>query len=99
MTCRYPVVQTAHFNEQNILEKIMVAITYAGYGVWERTRDATTAIKRAYAEGQRKFLANNDWVGDPAPGERKYLYIVWDGGGFPTSGVVGEDDGKGVNLP
>ena len=26
----------------------------------------------------------------------KYLYIVWDGGGFTASGVVGENDDKGV---
>jgi hypothetical protein len=77
----------------------MVAITYAGYGVWEKTRDATTAIKGAYSRGIRKFLANNDWVGDPAPGDRKYLYIVWDGGGFPQSGVAGEGDSIGVDLP
>ncbi|MCJ8506512.1 hypothetical protein MUU53_01155 [Rhizobium lemnae] len=76
-----------------------INITYAGYGVWEKTRDATSEIKKAYASGQRRFLATNDWVGDPAPGERKYLYIVWDGGGFMTSGVVGEDDDRGVNLP
>jgi hypothetical protein len=77
----------------------MVTITYAGYGVWEKTRDATSEIKQAYAGKQRKFLANNDWVGDPAPGERKYLYVVWDGGGFTASGVVGEDDPRGVNVP
>lgn len=77
----------------------MVDIVYAGYGVWESTRDCTTAIKKAYAGGQRRFLATNDWVGDPAPGERKYLYILWNPGAYVESGVVGEDDGKGVNLP
>jgi hypothetical protein len=77
----------------------MVTVTYAGYGVWEKTRDATTAIKQAYAQGTRKFLATNDWVGDPAPGERRYLYILWDAGGYTASGVVGEDDDRGVNLP
>jgi hypothetical protein len=74
----------------------MTTINYAGYGVWDKTRDATSEIKQAYAKGTRKFLANNDWVGDPSPGDRKYLYIVWDGGGFTASGVVGEDDDRGV---
>lgn len=77
----------------------MATISYAGYGVWDQTRDATTAIRMAYAKGTRKFLANNDWVGDPAPHERKYLYIVWDGGGYSASGVVGEDDDRGVIVP
>jgi len=77
----------------------MVAITYAGYGVWNKTRDATTAIKQAYAGGTRKFTANNDWVGDPSPGDRKYLFIEWDGGGFIASGVVGENDDRGITVP
>ena len=76
-----------------------INITYAGYGVWESTRDATIEIKKAYATGQRRFLATNDWVGDPAPDERKYLYIVWNDGDFVNSGVVGENDDKGVNVP
>jgi hypothetical protein len=77
----------------------MVAITYAGYGAWEKTRDATTEIKTAYKEGARNFLANNDWVGDPAPHERKYLFILWNDGGIRRSAVVGENDGRGINLP
>ena len=74
-------------------------IIYAGYGVWDHTRDATNAIQQAYTQGKRKFLANNDWVGDPDPGERKYLYIWWQSGGVNYSGVVGEDDDRGVQVP
>lgn len=76
-----------------------VTITYAGYGVWNSTREATNAIRQSYAGGNRKFLANNDWVGDPAPHERKYLYIIWENAGVTYSGVVGEDDGRGISLP
>ncbi len=76
-----------------------VNITYAGFGFRNATKDATAAIKRAYAEGTRAFFANNDWVGDPAPGEGKYLYVIWEVDGIPYSGVVGEDDEEGVSLP
>ncbi len=34
-----------------------INITYAGYGVLEKTRDATSEIKNGYASGQRRFLA------------------------------------------
>jgi hypothetical protein len=80
-------------------ETFMVAITYAGYGVWEKTRDVTTGVKTAYKGGQRNFLANNTWGGDPAPGERKYLFIIWNDGGIRQSAVVGEKDDRGINLP
>ena len=46
------------------------------------------------------FVANNNLVGDPCPGERKYLFIIWqDGNGVTYSGVVGENDKKGIDLP
>lgn len=76
-----------------------VTITYAGYGARANTRNATAAVRQAYAQGTRTFFANNDWVGDPAPGEGKYLYIVWEVDGIPRSGVVAEDDEEGVSLP
>jgi hypothetical protein len=76
-----------------------INITDAGYGCYGRTRDATVGIRKAYASGTRKFLANNDWTGDPYPGARKYLYIVWDEDGVDYSGVVGEGDDTGVVLP
>ena len=37
-----------------------MTITYAGYGVRGATRDATAAIRRAYADGARTFWAGND---------------------------------------
>lgn len=75
-------------------------IVYAGYGVWGYTRDATSPVVQAYSQGTRKFLANNSWVGDPKPGARKYLYILWKtSGGELQSGVVGEDDSRGITLP
>jgi hypothetical protein len=80
-------------------ETMAVTIDYAGYGVWESTREATSEIRKAYKSGQRKFLATNDWVGDPKVGERKYLYIVWSEDGVKSSGVVGEDDARGVDVP
>lgn len=76
-----------------------INITYAGYGCYDRTRGATVGIRNAYASGTRKFLANNDWVGDPYPGVRKYLYIAWSEDGVEYSGVVGEGDATGVVLP
>ncbi len=89
----------ALFPDRSFQEKTIATITYAGYGVWDKTRDATSVDKAAYAKGMRKFLANNDWVGDPAPGDRKYIYIVWDGGGYTQSGVVGENADRGVIVP
>ncbi len=76
-----------------------VLITYAGYGVWNRTVDVTGRVTAAYQKGQTVFLASNDWGGDPAPGERKYLFIVWrEGNGATGAGVVGENDSTGVRL-
>jgi hypothetical protein len=74
-------------------------ITYAGYGVYNATVDATMLVSNAYSQGQRVFTAGNQWGGDPAPGSRKYLYIVWDLGHGSVSGVVGEGDGNGIILP
>jgi hypothetical protein len=76
-----------------------ITITYAGYGCYDKTKDATGEIKKAHDNNTRKFLANNDWVGDPYPGARKYLYIAWNKGGAEYSGVVGENDDTGVVLP
>ena len=78
----------------------MANIVYAGYGVWDATFDVSPKVKDQYGAGQRHFTANNGDYGDPSPGDRKYLYIVWKAdGGQTSSGVVGENDGKGVNLP
>jgi hypothetical protein len=74
-------------------------ILFAGYGVYNQTGDATTAVTNAYNNGQRIFLANNGWIGDPAPGERKYLYITWEGPSGEQSGVTGENDGRGISVP
>jgi hypothetical protein len=74
-------------------------IKYAAYGVWNSTNDATEVIQKAYSTGTRKFLAHNDLVGDPASGERKFLYIVWKQDGVTYSGVIGEDDDRGIHIP
>jgi hypothetical protein len=74
-------------------------VEYAAYGVWDATRDATGEVRKAYAQGARHFEANNDWVGDPRPGERKYLYLVWEHNGALCSGVVGEGDATGIDVP
>lgn len=50
--------------------------------------------------GERVFLANNNWVGDPAFGFVKSLYILWqDDQGTLISGVVPEKDPQGITLP
>lgn len=75
-------------------------ITFAGYGCYNGTNDATVSVRNAYATGQRTFVANNTiGGGDPAPGKRKYLYIVWDAGDGPMSGVTGEGDQNGILVP
>ena len=77
-----------------------LTITYAGYGVWNSTNDVTSKVQQQYGSGQRHFTANNTDYGDPSPGNRKYLYIIWSiNNGSPQSGVVGEDDNRGINLP
>jgi hypothetical protein len=76
-----------------------VVILHAGYGVNNATRDATNEVGKAYLNGTRKFVAHDDWVGDPAPKKRKYLYIVWQQDGVTFSGVVEEKDSEGIVLP
>lgn len=75
-----------------------LTITFAGYGVWNSTNDVTSKVQQQYSNGQRHFTANNTDYGDPSPGNRKYLYIVWTLNG-QQSGVVGENDNVGINLP
>ncbi len=76
----------------------MAHIVYAGDGVGNGTVDASEAIARFYAAGQREFAAGND-LGDPAPGEKKYLFIVWAQGSVLTSGVAGEGDDQPIVIP
>ncbi|CAM8819419.1 hypothetical protein NCW_01143 [Burkholderia pseudomallei] len=74
-------------------------ITNAGYGVWNSTIDVTQQVQRQYASGTRVFLARNQY-GDPAPNQRKYLYIFWTtGNGGNQSGVTGENDNHGITIP
>ena len=79
----------------------MGIILYAGYGFRNTTWDVTEAVKAAYDHGTRDFLANNNqWGGDPAPGQKKSLFIVWkDNGDHLNLGVVPEGDPKGILLP
>jgi hypothetical protein len=74
-------------------------VQYAAYGVWNSTTDATGEVQKRYAGGQRQFQATNDLVGDPSYGTRKYLYIIWEQNGALFSGVVGEGDGTGIQVP
>jgi len=76
----------------------MSSINYAGFGVWNNTINVTSGIQNEYNGGQRHFTAD-DRFGDPYPGQRKYLYIVWNDGGTTSSGVVGENDSTGINIP
>jgi hypothetical protein len=82
------------------LEQFMY-IDYAGYGVHNSTTDATGPVRdEYYSRGIRVFLADNHWVGDPAFGIVKSLYIVWqDDQGTRLSGVVSEGDPQGITLP
>jgi len=73
-------------------------IVYAGYGVYNQTIDVTSGIRQEYATGKRVFNASNQF-GDPAPGQRKYLYIVWKSGQDLVSGVTGENDNHGISVP
>jgi len=75
------------------------SISYAGYGVWNSTDNVTSSVQAAYGSGTRVFLAGNQWGGDPSPGNRKYLYIVWNHEGDAGSGVVGEGDSQGIVVP
>ncbi len=77
----------------------MATIIYAGFGVWNSTFDVTDKVKNQYEGGQRRFLADIAVYGDPSPGNRKYLFIIWNSSGALQSGVVGETDREGVNLP
>lgn len=77
-----------------------LSIGYAGYGVWNSTNDVTSKVQEQYAGGQRTFFAKDIDYGDPSPGNRKYLYITWaKNEGFVQSGVVGQHDDRGIELP
>ncbi|GKS77701.1 hypothetical protein AVME950_22415 [Acidovorax sp. SUPP950] len=76
----------------------ITVIENAGYGVYNQTIDVTAQVADAYAKGTRVFTANNNW-GDPAPGERKYLYIFWTTNSVTSSGVTGENDKHGITVP
>ena len=83
----------------------MFSILYAGFGVWDRTVDVTALIRSMYAAGTQQFTCggskiNGEAVDDPAPGARKYLFVVYGIPGQPfASAVVGEDDGSGLSIP
>ena len=78
-----------------------ITIERAGYGCYNSTTECTGLVQTLYSGGRRVFLANNsDYGGDPAPGQRKYLYIFWEtNDGTYQSGVTGENDGHGINVP
>jgi hypothetical protein len=74
-------------------------IEKAGYGCYNQTLDCTSQIQDEYEKGKRVFVADNRF-GDPAPGERKYLYIFWETSvGDTASGVTGENDDHGITIP
>ena len=78
-------------------------IIFAGYGVWNTVKDVTHQVQLQYDNKlqppTRTFYANNRYWGDPYPGERKYLFIVWNKAGVHGAGVIGEDDANGITLP
>lgn len=74
-------------------------IVYAAFGVWNSTYNVTDRVKQQYNSGVRKFEADRNIYGDPSPHNRKYLFIVWNEGGNLFSGVVGENDDRGFELP
>jgi hypothetical protein len=76
----------------------MSHINYAGYGVYDQTIDVTGGVQQEYNNNQRVFTADNRF-GDPASGQRKYLYILWTNNGVLSSGVVGENDSHGITIP
>ena len=76
----------------------MATIMYAGYGSGGSVVDVTAAVAGAYSGGQREFSASNDLGGDPAPGERKYLFILWAQESALGSAVTGEEDPP-VSVP
>jgi hypothetical protein len=61
-----------------------VRIIVAGYGTQNTVREATEAVQGAFDEGKTSFQANNDLIGDPAPGQDKVLFIAW----HTTSGAT-----------
>lgn len=76
-----------------------VIIENAGYGVYNKTVNVTDYVQRLYNDGQRVFLAKNELWGDPAPGEKKYLYIFWNKKGGTYSAITGERDNLGIIIP
>ena len=76
----------------------MIKISFAGYGVNTDTYDVTSQVTKMYADGIRKFPADNKNWGDPSPGHDKCLFIVWqNGSGASGSAVVTE--GRIITLP
>ena len=68
--------------------------------MWNSTADVGASVGSLYGNGTRTFVANNQLVaGDPSPGDRKYLYVIWNQNGTPYSAVVGENDSKGITVP
>ncbi|MTV51061.1 hypothetical protein GJ688_19380 [Heliobacillus mobilis] len=68
------------------------SVIYAGYGCYRKTYDVTGIITTKLRNGQTTIHASNDVFGDPAPGDKKYLYVVWKEGDLLKSGVTGEGD-------
>ena len=68
------------------------SIIYAGYGCYLGTYDVTATVKQQIKNGQTVLKAIDETYGDPAPGLRKYLYLIWKEGEVHKSGVTGEGD-------
>ncbi len=77
----------------------MAHIIYAGYGEGNSVVDVTEPVANSYRDGQREFSASNDLGGDPAPGEKKYLFIVWAQQSVLASGLTGEGDERAISVP
>ncbi len=84
----------------------MFTIIYAGFGCWDRTIDVTQLIRNMYWAGNQQFSCtgckiNGVAVDDPAPGTRKYLFVVYWAAGQPPYGsvVTWEGDDSGFSIP
>lgn len=65
----------------------MDELVYAGYGHGTKVFDVTHIVQKQWNNGDKKFNANSDIYGDPCPGEKKALFIVWKTDGKMCSGT------------
>jgi UDP-2,3-diacylglucosamine pyrophosphatase LpxH len=62
-------------------------VIYAGYGYGTSVTDVTNKVLEQWKDGVRKFNANSRTYGDPCPGIKKALFIIWSVNGKMFSGT------------